>query len=128
MPPVDRGGKRVRHAIAGEALKFGAPPTVEGTSFAAAGQRIVELQADMKRIVAAPRTSGEVKQIITVWTPLQPSGGQLPDALPSFGENTPIGRPGQLVELASIYVLLASNDASYATGQVYGATGGRGWP
>jgi NAD(P)-dependent dehydrogenase (short-subunit alcohol dehydrogenase family) len=51
---------------------------------------------------------------------LQPSGGQRPDALPSFGENTPISRPGQPVELASIYVLLASNDASYATGQVYG--------
>ena len=63
-----------------------------------------------------------------VWTPLQPSGGQPPSDLPAFGTNTPLGRPGQPAELAPIYVLLASNDSSYATGQVYGATGGRGGP
>ena len=34
-----------------------------------------------------------------VWTPLQPSGGQLPDKLPSFGAETPFGRPGQPAEL-----------------------------
>ncbi|HLH12339.1 MAG TPA: SDR family oxidoreductase [Methylovirgula sp.] len=63
-----------------------------------------------------------------IWTPLQPSGGQMPDKLPKFGSNTPYGRPGQPVELAPIYVLLASQESSYATGQVYGAEGGRGWP
>jgi len=63
-----------------------------------------------------------------IWTPLQPSGGQTPEALPSFGSDTPLGRPGQPVELASIYVLLASGDSSYSSGQVFGATGGRGWP
>jgi NAD(P)-dependent dehydrogenase (short-subunit alcohol dehydrogenase family) len=63
-----------------------------------------------------------------VWTPLQPSGGQPLDALPAFGANTPLGRPAQPVELAPIYVLLASGSSSYATGQVYGATGGRGGP
>jgi NAD(P)-dependent dehydrogenase (short-subunit alcohol dehydrogenase family) len=60
------------------------------------------------------------------WTPLRPSGGQPPDKLPSFGAETPIGRPGQPAELAPIYVLLASGEASYTTGQVYGAVGGRG--
>ena len=63
-----------------------------------------------------------------IWTPLQPSGGQIPDKLPEFGANTPLGRPGQPAELAPIYVLLASNESSYATGQVYGAVGGRGGP
>ncbi|WP_207460501.1 SDR family oxidoreductase [Azospirillum sp. SYSU D00513] len=63
-----------------------------------------------------------------VWTPLQPSGGQPPDQLTSFGGDTPMGRPGQPAELAPIYVLLASQDSSYATGQVYGAVGGRGGP
>jgi NAD(P)-dependent dehydrogenase (short-subunit alcohol dehydrogenase family) len=63
-----------------------------------------------------------------IWTPLQPSGGQMPDKLPEFGANTPMGRPGQPAELAPIYVLLASGEASYATGQVYGAVGGRGGP
>ncbi|MET0402412.1 MAG: SDR family oxidoreductase, partial [Cystobacter sp.] len=62
------------------------------------------------------------------WTPLQPSGGQLPDKLPEFGQDTPLGRPGQPVELASVYVLLASHEASYITGQVYGASGGAGNP
>lgn len=63
-----------------------------------------------------------------IWTPLQPSGGQFPDDLVEFGGNTPMKRPGQPAELAGIYVLLASNDSSYATGQVYGAEGGKGWP
>jgi NAD(P)-dependent dehydrogenase (short-subunit alcohol dehydrogenase family) len=38
------------------------------------------------------------------------------------------GQPGQPAELAGIYVLLASAESSYATGQVYGAVGGRGGP
>ena len=58
------------------------------------------------------------------WTPLQPSGGQPQDAVETFGEDTPLGRPGQPVELAPIYVFLASDEASYVTGEVYGATGG----
>lgn len=63
-----------------------------------------------------------------VWTPLQPSGGQMPDKLPEFGSDSPMGRPGQPAELAPIYVLLASPEASYLTGQVFGAVGGRGGP
>jgi NAD(P)-dependent dehydrogenase (short-subunit alcohol dehydrogenase family) len=62
------------------------------------------------------------------WTPLQPTGGQKPDKLTQFGSDTPMGRPGQPAELASIYVMLASNDLSYSTGQVFGAVGGRGGP
>ena len=63
-----------------------------------------------------------------IWTPLQPSGGQKPDKLPEFGAQTPMGRPGQPVELAPIYVLLASDESSFSTGQVYGAVGGNGGP
>jgi NAD(P)-dependent dehydrogenase (short-subunit alcohol dehydrogenase family) len=62
------------------------------------------------------------------WTPLQVSGGQPPSALQTFGKDAPMGRPGQPAELAGVYVLLASNDSSYATGQVYGASGGSGNP
>ncbi len=62
------------------------------------------------------------------WTPLQPSGGQPPDQVQSFGSQTPMGRPGQPVELASIYVQLASQDTSYASGGVFGSTGGRPGP
>ncbi|WP_275445736.1 MULTISPECIES: SDR family oxidoreductase [unclassified Halomonas] len=62
------------------------------------------------------------------WTPLQVSGGQPQSVVEHFGSSTPMGRPGQPVELAPIYVLLASQDSSYATGQVYSATGGSGGP
>jgi NAD(P)-dependent dehydrogenase (short-subunit alcohol dehydrogenase family) len=62
------------------------------------------------------------------WTPLQPSGGQSPDKLTSFGEQTAMKRPGQPAELAGVYVLLASDESSDATGQVYGSTGGGGNP
>ncbi|WP_345949560.1 SDR family oxidoreductase [Mucilaginibacter sp. PAMB04274] len=63
-----------------------------------------------------------------IWTPLQVSGGATQEKLKSFGGQTPMGRPGQPVELASIYVQLAASDASYATGQVYGSSGGAGQP
>jgi NAD(P)-dependent dehydrogenase (short-subunit alcohol dehydrogenase family) len=63
-----------------------------------------------------------------VWTPLQVSGGATQEKLQQFGGQTPMGRPGQPAELASIYVQLAAEDASYATGQVYGAAGGSGQP
>ncbi|MFP2895216.1 SDR family oxidoreductase [Corallococcus sp. 4LFB] len=62
------------------------------------------------------------------WTPLQVSGGQTQENLVTFGKDTPLGRPGQPAELASIYVELASPGASYSTGQIFGATGGRGGP
>ena len=63
-----------------------------------------------------------------IWTPLQVSGGATQEKLVKFGGSTPMGRPGQPVELASIYVQLAANDGSYANGQVYGSAGGSGQP
>lgn len=62
------------------------------------------------------------------WTPLQPSGGQPPEKIPSFGSETPMGRPGQPAECAPIYVLLASQESSYITGEVFGVTGGNPLP
>jgi NAD(P)-dependent dehydrogenase (short-subunit alcohol dehydrogenase family) len=63
-----------------------------------------------------------------IWTPLQVSGGASMEKLQQFGSQTPMGRPGQPAELASIYVQLAAADASYATGQIYGSSGGAGQP
>ncbi len=63
-----------------------------------------------------------------IWTPLQVSGGATMEKLKEFGKQTPMGRPGQPVELASIYVQLAANEGSYSTGQIYGASGGSGNP
>ena len=63
-----------------------------------------------------------------IWTPLQVSGGATMEKLKEFGAKTPLGRPGQPAELASIFVQLAANDASYTTGHIYGAAGGSGQP
>ena len=59
-----------------------------------------------------------------IWTPLQLDGGQLEGKIPTFGQGSLLGRAGQPVELASVYVLLGSEESSYTTGQIYGITGG----
>jgi len=56
-----------------------------------------------------------------IWTPLQVSAGATQEKVNQFGAQTPMRRPGQPAELAGIYVQLAVNDGSYATGQIYGS-------
>lgn len=63
-----------------------------------------------------------------IWTPLQPSYGQPPEKIPSFGEQTPLGRPGQPAEVAPAYVFFASQESSYVTGEALGVTGGNHLP
>ena len=63
-----------------------------------------------------------------IWTALQVSGGATQEKLKNFGGDTPMMRPGQPAELASIYVQLAANDASFTTGNIYSAGGGKGMP
>ncbi|MDQ4086789.1 MAG: glucose 1-dehydrogenase [Pseudomonadota bacterium] len=58
-----------------------------------------------------------------IWTPLIPST-MPPDQVKSFGENTPLGRPGQPAECAGAYVLLASDEGSYISGARIEITGG----
>jgi len=58
-----------------------------------------------------------------VWTPLIPS--TMPEEkVKTFGKSTVFERPAQPAELAPLYVFLASQDATYVTGEIYGATGG----
>jgi NAD(P)-dependent dehydrogenase (short-subunit alcohol dehydrogenase family) len=59
-----------------------------------------------------------------VWTPLIPSTMDEEKAR-QFGKHTAFGRPAQPVELAPLFVFLASNEARFVTGEVYGATGGQ---
>jgi NAD(P)-dependent dehydrogenase (short-subunit alcohol dehydrogenase family) len=63
-----------------------------------------------------------------IWTPLQISGGAPQEKVEKFGGQSALGRPGQPAELASIYVQLAASDATYTTGNIYGAGGGQGQP
>ncbi len=62
------------------------------------------------------------------WTPLQVSGGATPDKQHSFGQSSPMGRPGQPAEIAALYVAAADPSLSYSTGQIFGSTGGNGQP
>ena len=59
-----------------------------------------------------------------IWTPLIPAT-MPPEKVEKFGENTPLGRPGQPAELAGAYVLLASDEGSYMSGSRIAVTGGR---
>jgi NAD(P)-dependent dehydrogenase (short-subunit alcohol dehydrogenase family) len=59
-----------------------------------------------------------------VWTPLIPSTMPI-DKVRSFGEKTMFERAAQPVEIAPLFVFLASNEARFVTGEVYGATGGQ---
>jgi len=59
-----------------------------------------------------------------IWTPLIPST-MPPEQVEKFGTNTPLGRPGQPKEVAPVYVLLASDEASYISGAVLPVTGGK---
>jgi NAD(P)-dependent dehydrogenase (short-subunit alcohol dehydrogenase family) len=63
-----------------------------------------------------------------IYTPLQISGGATKEHFQNFGGDYPLKRAGQPAELASIYVQLAAEDASYTTGNIYGAGGGKGQP
>lgn len=63
-----------------------------------------------------------------VWTPLQPSHGQPPEALPTFGEKTAFGRAGQPAEVAPAYVFFASQESSFITAETLGVTGGQHLP
>ncbi|MDQ2819252.1 MAG: SDR family oxidoreductase [Pseudomonadota bacterium] len=102
------------------------------------GENIIDYAASKGAIMIF--TKGVAKQLASkgvrvnavapgpVWTPLQVTGGQTPEGLAKFGADTPMKRPGQPAELAAIYVLLASNEASFTTGQVFGASGGKGMP
>ena len=59
-----------------------------------------------------------------IWTPLIPST-MPPEQVAEFGQDTPLGRPGQPKELAPVYVMLASDEASYVSGAVIPVTGGK---
>lgn len=59
-----------------------------------------------------------------IWTPLIPST-MPPEHVKEFGKNTPLGRPGQPKEVAPVFVLLASDEASYISGAMVPVTGGK---
>lgn len=108
--------------------------TTSSTQAYQPGKELLDYAATKSAIVSFTR--GLAKQIAPkgirvncvapgpFWTALQVVGGQLDEKIPKFGQNTPLKRAGQPVEIAAVYVHLASPESSYTTAEVYGVTGG----
>lgn len=108
--------------------------TTSSTQAYQPGKELLDYAATKSAIVAFTR--GLAKQIAPkgirvncvapgpFWTALQVVGGQPDEKIPKFGQNTPLKRAGQPVEIAAVYVHLASPESSYTTAEVYGVTGG----
>ncbi len=63
-----------------------------------------------------------------VWTPLHVTGGSTPANQIELGAGLPVGRPGQPVEIAPLFVAAADPSLGFSTGQIFGATGGAAQP
>ena len=103
-------------------------PSPNLLDYAPTKSSIVAFTKGLAKQVASKGIRANVVAPGPVWTPLQTSGGQPSEKIPPLGAKLPLGRPGQPAELAPIYVLLASQESSFVTGEVYGVTGGNPLP
>jgi len=93
-------------------------------AYAATKAAIVNFTKGLSKLVMKQGIRANAVAPGPVWTPLIPS--TMPQEKTSeFGANTSFERPAQPAELAPLYVFLASEESSYVTGEVFGATGGR---
>lgn len=92
--------------------------------YAATKAAIANMTASLAQLLADRGIRANSVAPGPVWTPLIPA--TMPeDTVASFGEQTPLGRAGQPAELAPVYVLLASDEASYVSGARVAVTGGK---
>ena len=103
-------------------------PSPNLLDYATTKSSIVAFTKSLAKQVAAKGIRANVVAPGPVWTPLQISGGQPSEKIPPLGAKLPLKRPAQPAELAPIYVLLASQESSFVTGEVYGVTGGNPLP
>ncbi|MFD1950098.1 SDR family oxidoreductase [Sphingomonas arantia] len=103
-------------------------PGEELIDYAATKAAILNLTKGMAKQLAKKGIRVNAVAPGPIWTPLQVAGGQLPGTIGEFGQDTPLGRAGQPAELGSLYVALASDEASFSTGTAVGAHGGKGNP
>ena len=99
-------------------------PNPQLLSYAATKATIVNFTAGLALSVADKGIRVNCVAPGPIWTPLIPS--TMPkEKVESFGKEVPMQRAGQPAEVAPLYVMLASNEASYVTGAVIPVTGGR---
>lgn len=100
-------------------------PSIELLPYAATKAAVENFTANLSQILLTQAKGIRVNAVAPgpVWTPLITSTKA--KAAPTFGQNTPTGRPGQPAELASAFVFLASDEGSYISGATIPVTGGR---
>lgn len=99
-------------------------PSEQLVGYAATKAAIANMTKSLAKLAAKQGVRVNAVAPGPVWTPLIPSTMPV-EKVKSFGENTLFKRPAQPIELAKVFVFLASADAGYVSGEVYGATGGR---
>ncbi|HEY9291049.1 MAG TPA: SDR family oxidoreductase [Microlunatus sp.] len=92
--------------------------------YAATKAAIANLTASLAQLLADRGIRANSVAPGPIWTPLIPST-MPPDKVQDFGRQAPLERPGQPVELAPVYVMLASDEGSYVSGARIAVTGGR---
>ena len=98
-----------------------APPTL--IAYSATKAAIANFTASLGQLIAEKGIRVNSVAPGPIWTPLIPST-MPPEQVESFGQDVPMKRPGQPKEVATLFVFLASDDASYVTGARYAVTGG----
>ncbi len=100
-------------------------PSDDLLPYAATKAAVENFTANLSKILLSQEKGIRVNAVAPgpVWTPLITST-KWEDA-PTFGEDTPVGRPGQPAEIAPAFVFLASGESSYISGATIPATGGR---
>jgi NAD(P)-dependent dehydrogenase (short-subunit alcohol dehydrogenase family) len=119
LPHMSSGG-----AIIGSSSVNSDMPNPKLAPYAATKAAIANFSASLAELLGEKGIRVNSVAPGPIWTPLIPAT-MPPDKVKSFGENVPLGRAGQPVELAPIYVMLASDEASYVTGARVAVTGGR---
>ncbi|AJM76807.1 SDR family oxidoreductase [Rathayibacter toxicus] len=99
-------------------------PSSQLLPYAATKAAILNLTGSFAQVLGEKGIRANAVAPGPIWTPLIPSTMQ-PEAVATFGEQVPLGRPGQPAEVAHAYVLLASDDASYMSGSTIAVTGGK---
>ena len=98
-------------------------PSPQLLPYAATKSAIANMTASLAQLLAERGIRANSVAPGPVWTPLIPAT-MPPEKVESFGQQVPMGRPGQPAELAPVYVLLASDEASYVSGARVAVTGG----